>query len=360
MGRDARRSAAVRGTAALALAVSLTACGQAPDPLIGAAVTAQADVIAFLMPDQASTRYERYDFPLFQAKVNDLCIRCEVIYSNAEADAEQQRRQAEDALAQGARVLVMSSVDPGVAAEIVGAAHAAGAKVVAYDRPIVDGADHYVSYDNRAIGQLITESLLERLQDTGARGGLLQVNGAPEDAAADLVQEGIKSELDKQNMTVLASYDTPGWDPDKAQEWVAEQITRFGPEIAGVIAGNDGTAGGAYEAFRAAGVNPIPPITGNDSELAAAQRILQGEQYNTISKPIKLVAESGAAAAVQLVHGMEPPASGMLFDTPTELFPPTIVTAANLKSTLIDSGELELGTVCSPDLLAVCQRAGIG
>ena len=360
MGRDARRSA-VRGLAALAMAASLAGCGQAPDPLVGATVSADTDVIAFLMPDQASTRYERYDYPLFQAKVNDLCIRCTVIYSNAEADAEKQRQQAEEALDRGARVLVMSSVDPGVAAEIVQAAHDKGAKVVAYDRPIVDAAaDHYVSYDNKAIGQLITESLLDRLEDTGAQGGLLQVNGAPEDAAADLVQEGIKAELDKHNLPVLATYDTPGWDPDKAQEWVAEQITRFGPQIVGVIAGNDGTAGGAYEAFKAAGVNPIPPITGNDSELAAAQRILQGDQYNTISKPIKLVAESGAAAAVQLVHGMEPPSTSTLFNTPTELFPPTIVTVSNLQAALIDTGELELGTICTPALQAACQRAGIG
>jgi simple sugar transport system substrate-binding protein/D-xylose transport system substrate-binding protein len=360
MGRDARRTAAVRGLAALALAVSLAGCGQAPDPLVGATVAAPDDVIAFLMPDQASTRYERYDYPLFQGRVNDLCIRCEVIYSNAEADAEKQRQQAEEALDRGAKVLVMSSVDPAVAAEIVESAHARGAKVVAYDRPIVDApADHYVSYDNEAIGRLITESLLDRLEDTGAQGGLLQVNGAPEDAAADLVQAGVKSVLDGQNMPVLAAYDTPGWDPDKAEAWVAQQITRFGPQIVGVVAGNDGTAGGAYEAFKAAGVNPIPPITGNDSELAAAQRILQGEQYNTISKPIKLVAEAGAAAAVQLVHNMEPPSTSTLFGTPTELFLPTVVTATNLKAALIDTGELEVGTVCTPDLLADCRNAGL-
>jgi simple sugar transport system substrate-binding protein/D-xylose transport system substrate-binding protein len=361
MGTVARRKAGL-GVLALVAALVLAACGQAqPSSGTAAAITAQQPAIAFLMPDQASTRYERYDYPLFQARVDDLCVRCDVMYTNAEGDADKQRQQASDALDHGATVLVLAAVQPQAAVDIVKQAHTRGAKVVAYDRPIVEvPADHYVSYDNEAIGELITRSLLDRVKDRGVPGGLLQVNGAPEDAAADLVQAGIKKVMDSSNVAVLATYDTPDWDPDKAQAWVGQQIAKFGPQqISGVIAGNDGVAGGALAAFQAAGVSPIPPITGNDSELAAAQRILRGDQYNTISKPIRVVAEAAAAAAVQLVHGQEPPSSQRLYDTPTELFQPTIVTAANLRSTLIDSGELELGTVCTSELKNVCERAGI-
>ncbi|WP_214407742.1 substrate-binding domain-containing protein [Pseudonocardia lacus] len=361
MSWDAPRPVGRRGIAAVALAVSLAACSQAaPTPDAAAAAAANSPVIAFLMPDQASTRYERYDYPLFQSRVDNLCVRCDVIYSNAEASGDKQREQAMAALDRGASVLVISAVEPQVAVDIVRQAHDRGAQVVAYDRPIVDvPADLYISYDNEAIGTLITESLLDRLEDAPDGGGLLQVNGAPEDAAADLVQEGVAAALEGSRFPVLAAYDTPGWDPDKAQAWVREQITRFGPQIVGVIAGNDGTAGGAAAAFRAAGVSPIPPITGNDSELAAAQRILQGQQFNTISKPIKMVAEGAAAAAVQIVNGGRPPVGETLFGTPTELFEPTIVTASNLRATLIDTGELELGTVCTPELADACQRAGI-
>jgi len=350
-----------RGIAAVALTVSLAACSQAtPLPNAAAVLAADSPVIAFLMPDQASTRYERYDYPLFQARVDNLCVRCDVVYSNAEASGEKQREQAMAALDRGASVLVMSAVDPQIAAEIVRTAHERGAQVIAYDRPIVDvPADRYISYDNEAIGRLITESLLDRLGSVPAGAGLLQVNGAPEDAAADLVQEGVAAALEDSTVPVLASYDTPGWDPDKAQAWVREQIARFGPQIVGVVAGNDGTAGGAAAAFRAAGVSPVPPITGNDSELAAAQRILRGDQFNTISKPIKTVAEGAAATAVQIVNGSQPPAGEMLFGTPTELFEPTIVTAPTLRATLIDTGELERGTVCTPELVDACERAGI-
>src|ERR1044072_8699650 len=127
-----------RGIAAVALAFSLTACSQAtPLPNATAALAADSPVIAFLMPDQASTRYERYDYPLFQARVDNLCVRCDVIYSNAEASGDKQREQAMLALDGGATVLVISAVDPEVASDVVRQAHERGAKVVAYDRPIV-------------------------------------------------------------------------------------------------------------------------------------------------------------------------------------------------------------------------------
>jgi D-xylose transport system substrate-binding protein len=362
MGTVARRKACL-GVLALVATLVLAGCGRA-EPTVGtAAAFAQQpqEGIAFLMPDQASTRYERYDFPLFQAKVNDLCVRCQVMYSNAEADPDKQHQQATAALDHGATVLVISAVQPQVAVDIVNEAHARGAKVVAYDRPVVQvPADHYVSYDNEAIGELITKSLLERIKDKGATGGVIQVSGAPDDAAADLVRSGVKKVMSTSNVPVLATYDTPNWDPEKARQWVAQQIGRLGPQqIAGVVAGNDGVAGGTLEAFQAAGVSPVPPITGNDSELAAAQRILRGEQYNTISKPIRVVAEAAAAAAVQLVHGQQPQAGEQLYDTPTELFQPTVVTAANVGTALIDTGELELGTVCTPELADACERAGL-
>src|SRR5687768_15408250 len=103
MGRGARRRKA-GVLAALALTVSVAACGQA-DLATEAGSGGSTDVIAFLMPDQASTRYERYDYPLFKDKVDDLCIRCEVVYSNAEGDAQKQREQADTALQRGAMVL---------------------------------------------------------------------------------------------------------------------------------------------------------------------------------------------------------------------------------------------------------------
>ncbi|MBC8094092.1 MAG: substrate-binding domain-containing protein, partial [Pseudonocardia sp.] len=120
-----------------------------------------------------------------------------------------------------------------------------------------------------------------------------------------------------------------------------------------------GTGGGAIAAFRAAGVTPVPPVTGNDSELAAAQRIVSGDQYNTISKPIRIVAEAAADIAWQFAQGQRPEGSTTLFDTPTDLFEPTVVTIENLQEVLVESGELSLEDICTAEYAAACAANGL-
>src|SRR5690606_29774148 len=105
-----------------------------------------------------------------------------------------------------------------------------------------------------------------------------------------------------------AEFDTPGWKPSEAQQWAAGQITRFGSDIKGIVAANDGTAGGAIAALKAAGVDPLPPVTGNDAVVAALQLIVAGDQYNTISKPSEIVAAAAANVAVAMLRGETPEA----------------------------------------------------
>ncbi|MFD5321833.1 sugar ABC transporter substrate-binding protein [Streptomyces sp. NPDC127098] len=316
--------------------------------------------IAFLMPDIASTRYELYDSPLFEARMAELCADCEVIYNNANADASRQQQQANSALAQGVDVIVIDPVDSTAAASIVNTARSQGVPVIAYDRPILETPpDYYISFDNEAIGERIGQSLVDHLRETGAEGGLLQVNGSPTDAAAGLIKQGIHNAIDDSGFELLAEYDTPDWQPSDAQEWVSGQITRFGEEIAGVVAANDGTGGGAIAAFRAAGVE-VPPVTGNDFEVAAAQRIVAGDQFNTISKPIAIVAEAAAEVAHQFASGEEPEGETTLFDTPAQLFEPTVVTLDNLAEVLAESEQIEVSEVCTAEYADACAAAGLG
>ena len=103
--------------------------------------------------------------------------------------------------------------------------------------------------------------------------------------------------IDESGLTVGAEYDTPDWSPDKAQTEMDQAITALGKDgFVGVYAANDGTAGGAIAAMKGAGINPIPPITGQDAELAGIQRILVGEQYMTVYKAVKPEAEAAAAS----------------------------------------------------------------
>lgn len=326
------------------------------------AQAAESATVAFLMPDQASTRYEQHDFPGFKAEMSKLCAECKVIYQNANASATLQQQQFNSVIAQGAKIIVLDPVDSSAAAALVENAQAQDVKVIAYDRPIPDKpADFYVSFDNEGIGYAISQSLVNHLQESGVPkgAGVLQINGSPTDAAAGLIRDGIHRGLKASGYTTLAEFDTPEWAPPKAQEWAAGQITRFGDKIKGVVAANDGTGGGAIAAFKAAGVQPVPPVTGNDATIAALQLIIAGDQYNTISKPSEIVAAAAAKVAVELIQGKKPQTSTTLYNTPSQLFTPAVITAKNIKAEIFDKKIQTYAQVCTGDYTAACQKLGI-
>ncbi|MEB5920557.1 ABC transporter substrate-binding protein [Franconibacter daqui] len=328
----------------------------------GSARAAESATVAFLMPDQASTRYEQHDYPGFKAEMAKLCPDCKVIYQNANASASLQQQQFNSVIAQGAKVVVLDPVDSSAAAGLMEIAHSQDVKVIAYDRPIPDRpADFYVSFDNEGIGYAISESLVVHLKASGVPqgAGVLQINGSPTDAAAGLIRNGIHRGLIESGYKTLAEYDTPDWAPPKAQEWTAGQITRFGDQIKGVVAANDGTGGGAIAAFKAAGVTPLPPVTGNDATIAALQLIIAGDQYNTISKPSEIVAAAAANAAMALVEGKSPKATTTLYNTPSQLFTPAVVTKENIKAEIFDKKIQTPAQVCTGEYAEECKALGI-
>lgn len=329
----------------------------------GAAWAAPSGTVAFLMPDQASTRYEQHDWPGFKAEMQKICPDCKLLYQNANADVSLQQQQFNSVIAQGAKVIVLDPVDSTAAASLVRMAQSQGVKVIAYDRPVpATPADYYVSFDNEGIGRAIAESLMQRLKAAGVptdKGGVLQVNGSPTDAAAGLIKNGIHAGIKSGGYKTLAEFDTPDWAPPKAQQWVSGQVTRFGGQIVGVVAANDGTAGGTIAAFKAAGTNPVPPVSGNDATLAALQLIIAGDQYNTISKPSEIVAAAAARVAVGFLEGKAPKAETKLYNTPSQLFTPAVVTAKNLKAEIVDKGIASAAELCTGRYAEGCKKLGI-
>ena len=350
------------GAATAALATALLA-GTAAQAASLSNVT-----VAFLMPDQGSTRYEEHDHPGFVAEMQKLCPTCKVLYQNANGDAARQQQQFNSVISQGAKAIVLDPVDSTAAASLVKTAQGQGIKVVAYDRPIPSTpADFYVSFDNEAIGKVIAKSLVDHLKSQNvptADMGLLEINGSPTDAAAGLIKKGIHEGLADGGYATLAEYDTPEWLPSKAQQWASGQVSRFGKKIVGVVAANDGTGGGAVAAFKAAGVNPVPPVTGNDATIAGLQLIISGDQYNTISKPSEIVAAAAADVIAGLLGGDAVKPDTTLFDTPTKLFTPTLVTAENLKAEIVDKDingkPIEAASVlCTSRYAEGCKKLGI-
>jgi D-xylose transport system substrate-binding protein len=359
--RTLLRRAVVAAAAVALVAGATAACTQKSQA--GASTggdTANAK-IAFLMPDEASTRYEQHDRPGFVARMHTACPGCTVLYNNANGDAAKQQQQFNSALAQQVKAIVLDPVDSTAAVTMVNAAHAQGVKVIAYDRPIPQAkVDFYVSFDNEKIGQMIAKSLVDHLKqgDIPPGSGILEINGSPTDAAAGLIKKGIHEGLAGSGITTLAEYDTPDWEPSKAQSWASGQITRFGDKIVGAVAANDGTGGGAVAAFKAVGKTP-PPITGNDATIAGLQLIIAGDQYNTISKPSEIVAGAAADAAVALLNGKTPKATTTVFDAPTQLFTPAVITKDNLKAEIVDKNITKASELCTSTYAKACTQLGI-
>jgi D-xylose transport system substrate-binding protein len=359
---------------ALALLATAAACGDDDDDTAsggdgGGDGGGEAVTIALLLPETETARYESQDRPLFEAKVEELCPDCEIIYNNADQDAAEQQSQAEAALTNGAEVLVLDPVDSVSAASIVAQAEQRDVPVVSYDRLIRDAPiDYYISYDNEQVGVLQAEALTEQLAGDGVdSGALVMINGAPTDNNATLFKEGAHSILDDSGYEIGAEYDTPDWSPAEAQQEMEQAITRLGEDgFVGVYAANDGTAGGAIAAMKAAGIDPLPPITGQDAELAAIQRILAGEQFMTVYKAIKPEAEIAAEVAIALARGEDPPDDQVNEqvdngdgDIPSMILDPVAVTIDNVNDTVVADEFWSVDEICEGDFAAACESAGI-
>ncbi|HYI98263.1 MAG TPA: sugar ABC transporter substrate-binding protein [Thermoleophilaceae bacterium] len=369
-----RRAAAI--AAALALSGgALAACGDDDDDGGGGGGgggggNGGGESIALLLPESKTARYESQDRPNFERELNERCPDCELIYSNADQDAAKQQQQAEAAITKGADVLVLDPVDAASAGSIVARAKQSDIPVISYDRLITDAdVDYYISFDNERVGRLQGESLVQRLEDDNNQDGtIVMINGAPTDNNAKLFKQGAHSVIDESNLEVGREYDTPDWSPDRAQQEMEQAITALGRDgFVGVYAANDGTAGGAIAAMKSNGVDPKTiPVTGQDAELAAIQRILIDEQYMTVYKAIKPEAEQAAQLAIAVARGEDPP-SGMVEDevdngqkqVPSVLLTPVAVTKDNIRDTIIKDKFWTANQICTSRYQSACQEAGI-
>jgi D-xylose transport system substrate-binding protein len=360
----------IAGVATLVLGLVVAGCGSSNKSSTSGGGGGKSGTIALLLPETKTTRYETQDKPHFEQKAKQLCPNCKIIYSNADQDPSKQQSQAEAALTQGAKVLVLDAVDAGAAASIVTKAKAQNVPVVSYDRLITDSpVAYYVSFDNVRVGQLQGEALAGKLKSDGkATGPVVMINGAPTDNNAKLFKQGATGALSKAGVKVAKSYDTPDWSPDKAQSEMQQAITAVGDTgFNGVYAANDGTAGGAIAAMKSAGINSAQrPTTGQDAELAAVQRIVAGTQYMTVYKAVKPEAEDAATIAVALAQGNKPPANlvsaktnnGQL-DVPSRILTPVAVTKDNVKDTIVKDGFWTTSQICTSAYASACKAAGL-
>lgn len=353
--------------AVLTLALTASACG-----LVTGGDDGDTFRIAFLLPENKTARYESHDRPAFVERVGEVCPECETIVSNADQDAAQQQAQAEAAITNGADVLVLDPVDSRAASVIARHADAAGIPVVSYDRLVFDApVDFHVTFDNEQVGRLQASVLLDAVAARGTSsidgaGSLVVLNGSPTDANAAQFRQGARMVFEAGGAPIGAEVDIPDWSPDQAQEAMERALATLGrDQVAGVYAANDGVAGGAIAAMKAAGLDPLPPVTGQDAELAAVRRILTGEQYMTVYKAVRTQAESAADLAVSLARTGEAPdglrnswVDNGYAEIPALMLEPVAVTRETIAGTVVADGFWSVDEICD-GLAAQCAAAGL-
>lgn len=354
--------------AASTMTLSLAACG-ALGGTEGADETGAAKgndiTVGLLLPEKANTRYEQFDYPIIKKKVASLTRdQGRVVYANAEADAKRQAAQLDEMIEDRADVILLDAVDAHAVAGGVAKAKEAGIPVIAYDRLAEGPIDAYISFDNELVGEVQGRSLLEALG--GHSGGATQIvmmNGSPTDPNARQFKKGALSELTGK-VTIARSYDTKDWKPENARVNMARAIDRIGADrIAAVYSANDGMAGAVIKALKAAGVTDLPPVTGQDAELSAVQRIVAGEQYMSVYKPYPQEAENAAEMAVAKVQGRdiqfdaltrESVDSPTHKDIPAQLVPVVALTRDNIGDTVVADGIYEVSDICTAKFASAC------
>lgn len=366
------------GFAALAAALTLAATGCGSITSDGGEAESRTHSIedgfhvGLLLPDLYTARYEAFDYPYFEAALEEQCPDCELSYANADGDVDEQQTQAQAMLTDGVDILVLDAVDAAAAAGTVNEAKSQGVPVLAYDRLAEGGVDTYISFDNHRVGQVQAESLIGAMEEDGTAGDgqIVMINGSPTDPNAGDFKAGAH-EIFEGQVEIGQEYDTPDWSPEEATSQMEGAITSLGvDEIVGVYAANDGMASGAIAALRSAGVSvaDLPPVTGQDAELAAIQRIIADEQYMTVYKAIQPQAELAVAATLALATGEEIE-SGEYEITEMEdgggtavqaiLLEPIAVTKDNIGDTVVSDGYYTIEEICTSDYedTEFCQEA---
>ncbi|MDK2800354.1 MAG: D-xylose transport system substrate-binding protein [Clostridiales bacterium] len=288
-------------------------------------------------------RLERWqhDRDIFKKRAEEL--GAEVLVQSANGDDQTQLSQSENLISQGIDVLVVIPHNGAAIAPVVEQAHKAGIKVLAYDRLITNAdVDYYISFDNVRVGELQAEGILKKVN----KGNFFLLGGSPTDNNAKLFRKGqmnvLQPLIDKGDIKIVGDQWAKDWLPEEALKIMENALTANDNNIDAVVASNDSTAGGAIQALAAQNLDGKVAISGQDADLAACQRIVEGTQTMTVYKPIQKLATKAAEIAVAMAKGEEIETSATVnngkIDVKSVLLTPIAVTKENIDETVIKDG----------------------
>jgi D-xylose transport system substrate-binding protein len=329
----------------------------------------EAGKVAVLLPDsKSSVRWETVDRPFLQQAFEAAGIEAEI--QNAEGDKATQQQQAEQAITNGATVLLLVNLDSGSGAAIAANAKAQDVKVIDYDRLTLDtqDTDYYVSFDNEAVGRLQGEGLVSCIEEAGTENPQIAVlNGSPTDNNATLFKNGydsvINPKFESGDWTEVDDQSVPDWDNQRALTIFEQVLQKANNQINGVLAANDGLGNAAISAIKQRELDQIP-VTGQDATLQGIQNIVNGDQCMTVYKAIKGEADAAAELAIALAKGEEPtvettPIDNGAKEVPSVLLEPVAVNKDNISEYLGEPDFPKKEEICAGDLAAKCEELGL-
>jgi D-xylose transport system substrate-binding protein len=324
---------------------------------LAAPAFAAGPVIAFLMPcSTCADRFEAQDKPAFVEAIKAIDPTATVIANNAQGSGDAQVSQAEAALTNGAKVIVVSPMTEAAGAAIVAKARADKVPVLSYDG-LLTGApvDFYVSFQNERVGELQAKFMVDNLKPGST---ILMVNGSQDAASGRLFKAGSHKAIDPAvaSGALKIGYETDitAWTPATAQAETEQALTKLGDKVEGVLVANDGMAGGVIAALTARNLNGKVMVTGQDATDAGLQRILAGDQSMTVYKAIKAEAKAAAEVAMLLARGetdkVKAAANASVDNgagsVPSVLLEPVAVTVDNIRETVLADGFTTLDRIC--------------
>jgi D-xylose transport system substrate-binding protein len=322
--------------------------------------------VAVLLPDsKSSVRWETVDRPFLKKAFDAAGVKNTI--QNAEGDKSTQQQQAEQAITNGAKVLLLVNLDSGSGAAIAANAKSQGVKVIDYDRLTLKGtSDYYVSFDNEKVGQLQGQGLVDCL---GSKKGaqIAELNGSPTDNNATLFKKGYDSVLNPKfsdgTFKKVADQSVPDWDNQKALTIFEQILQKQNNKIDGVLAANDGLGNAAISALKQRKL-PQVPVTGQDATLQGIQNIVSGDQCMTVYKAIAKEADAAAKLAIALAKGQTPQGvtakvNNQTTDVPAILLTPVAVTKSTIKKYIGQVDFPKKEEICAGKLASKCSGAGL-
>ncbi len=351
-----------------ALAVTVAACGsnKKSSSSSSSSSSKKAGSVAVLLPDsKSSVRWETVDRPFLKKAFDAAGVKNTI--TNAEADKSTQSQQADQAITNGAKVLLLVNLDSGSGAAIAANAKSQGVKVIDYDRLTLKGtSDYYVSFDNVKVGKLQGQGLVDCLGNKKGA-AIAELNGSPTDNNATLFAQGYNSVLKPKfadgTYKKAADQSVPDWDNQKALTIFEQILQKTSNKVDGVLAANDGLGNAAISALKQRKLPQIP-VTGQDATLQGIQNIVGGDQCMTVYKAIAKEADAASKLAISLVKGQTPTGvtdkvNNQSRDVPAILLQPVAVTKTNIKKYLGNVDFPKKAEICAGKLAAECTKAGI-